>query len=207
MKRSMKATGIMIMLIASCSLSISAQRGMRGMPDSTWMKRPGRDMGMRQMRPPQEKGDSMFMKHMHGDYMGNQFRGGMRGMGPGTDFMRHPGDYNYMRGMRDMREFGNDRYGMRGREFQSDRFGTRPPANGMMRIGSLPGLTDKQKADITALREKQFADMKKMREEFASKMQAMRDDNMKKITNLLTDEQKKQLEAPHGESKPLPKTK
>ena len=178
MKNSIKITGLMLMLVAVCSFSLNAQRGMRGMSDSTRMNRPGREMGMRQMMPPQAKGDSLFMKQRLGD-----FRGGMRGMGPGPAFgMRHAGR-NDMRGMR---------------EFQGDRFGMRPQFDGMMRIEFLPGLTDKQIADIAVLRVKQQSEMKKLRDEFSAKMQALREDQRKKITNLLTEEQKKQLETARG---------
>jgi hypothetical protein len=191
MKNSIKVTGIMLVLVAVCSFSLNAQRGMRGMPDSTRMNRPGREMGMRQMMPPMAKRDSLFMKQMRGD-----FRGGMRGMGSGPGFRMQPGDRN---GMRGMREFSGNRYGMRGRsEFQGDRFGMSPQFDGMMRIEFLPGLTDKQIADIAVLRVKQHSEMKKLRDEFATKMQAMREDQRKKITNLLTDEQKKQLETARG---------
>ena len=177
MKNSIKVAGVMLML-AVCSFSLNAQRGMRGMSDSTRMNRPGREMGMRQMMPPMAKGDSLFMKQMRGN-----FRGDMRGMGHGSEFgMRHAGRND----MRDMREF------------QGGRFGMHTQFGGMIGIEFLPGLTDKQIADIAVLRVKQQSEMKKMREDFVSKMQALREDQRKKITNLLTEEQKKQLETARG---------
>jgi hypothetical protein len=195
MKSLIRITGVVLMFAAS-TFSSDAQRGMRGMPDSTRINRPGREMGMMRMMTPPMKGDSLFMKRMQRDYMANQFRGGMRGMGPGQGFMMHPGD-RY--GMRGMRNFQGGRNGMRGmREFPGDRFGTRPPFHEMMRIESLPGLTDKQRTDIAALREKQQAEMKKLREEFTTKMAALREDQKKKIAGLLTDEQKKLLKSKPG---------
>jgi len=201
MKKMVKVTGIMVMLAATCTFSLNAQRGMRGMSDSTRMNMPGREMGMRQMMPPQVKRDSVFLKQMHAN-----FRGGMRGIGPVCGFGMHQGYRNDMRGMRGfqgdrndrrgMRDFPGDRFGMRGmRDFSADRFGMRSAFDGRMRIESLLDLTEKQKTEIAVLRVKQQSEMKKLRDEFTAKMQAMGDDQRKKVTDLLTEDQKKKIES------------
>lgn len=164
------------MLIMAGSLSLNAQRGMRGMrPDSAGMNR----MKMQQRRMPvrMQVHDSMRMEGMrYGMASGRMnYKGraamnpGMRMMGPG---MRRPG------------------------------IGMRQQAPRRI-IENIPDLTEKQKKDIADLRKKQQDEMQKFREEMQGKMQEMRESQRTKIMNLLTPEQKKWFD--DNAQKPLSK--
>ena len=188
MKRTVQLTGILLMLLLACNMSLSAQRGMRGAADTTHMKR----MWM--------ASDTL---HRHG--MGNR-----TWMGPGRidhmrHYMGHRGMYGMGRGMRpdmgfDMRR-GNGpmwRDSISGRQF----------GPGMMMLGSIPNVTEKQKKEITDLMTKQRDEMKKLREEMQTKMKALRDSHRNSVLSILTDEQKKFVESRSEKISPAPgKTK
>ncbi len=204
MKRKVQLTGILLMLILACNMPLSAQRGMRGAADTTRMKhmwmasdslnRHG--MGNRtwmehrrfdQMRPFMGHRNMFGMGMDNGMVMGRGMRPGMgRGMRPGMGF--------------DMRS-GNRP--MLGDSISGRRFGP-----GMMMLGSIPNVTEKQKKEITDLMTKQRDEMKKLREEMQTKMKALRDSQRKSILNILTDEQKRFIESRSENPSPAPaKTK
>ncbi|MFN8239390.1 MAG: hypothetical protein U0X39_01405 [Bacteroidales bacterium] len=117
-----------------------------------------------------------------------------RGAGPGPFGQAHPGFHQP--GFR-QQGFGRGFNGPMFREFH----GTRGPLAGsggqnpfQNYTGNIPGLTDKQKQQISDLRKKQMEDVQKIREESFNKIKAVRDANHKKILDLLTDEQKKAFE-------------
>ncbi len=203
MKRQFKTTGIVLILIIAGNLQLNAQRGMRGMMDTTQMNRPGNRMYSRQFRGAMRNNDTLIMRNMHpGMRAGNienmrRFRapapayGMRRGIRPGQGYgmLPRPGS--------EPGRFGpGPMYGMRGgmNRMPADRPGLRPDGPGMMRINNIPDLTDKQRKEIADLRQKQESEMKKMRDEMTSKMQEMREANRKKILDLLTDEQKKSID-------------
>jgi hypothetical protein len=182
-------TGMLLMLLIAGNTSLNAQRGMRGGMDSTRMNRPGRDMGLRQMRSPGQKGDSLNMIRMHQRFTPVPGHNTIRGMGSGRDAMR---------GMVPCYQYGMNRqarFGMRGMgpapEFQ---MGIRPYRPEKNMIGVIPNLTDKQKTEIAALRQQQRNEMKKFNEEISGKIQTMREEHRKEIMGLLSDEQKKLVE-------------
>jgi Spy/CpxP family protein refolding chaperone len=160
MKSSIKTAGIMLMLVVACSLSVNAQRGMRGAPDSLRMNRPMPGYGRNQPV-------CNCMRDM----------GGMRGMGN----MRGMGS---MRGMGDMKGMGDMR-GMRG-----DHFGMRPPMDGRMRIESLDltekqktdiaALREKQQAEMKKLKDDFSVKMQALREEQRKKVTDLLTDEQKK---------------------------
>lgn len=59
----------------------------------------------------------------------------------------------------------------------------------------IPGLTDKQKEDISDLRFKQQQEMQKFREEITEKMRTLRESHRKKMMDILDEEQKKWFES------------
>ena len=176
------------MLLLTGSLSLNAQRGMRGMrPDTARMSR--MKMEQRQMPMRIQNTDSLRMGGMrYGMAPGHM--NNMRGwaMNPGMRFGMAPGRMYYRDhwamspGMRMMRP-GMGRSGM----------GMRPQAPGRI-IDNIPGLTDKQKKDIADLRQKQQAEMQKFREEMQGKMKEMRESQRTKVMNLLTPDPKKWFE-------------
>lgn len=179
MKRVVKLTATALILIMAGSFSLNAQRGTRGVTDSTRTH-------MMRMNP-----DSIRRPGMRG--MMNPH--GMQGMQPGRGF-----DRNERGG-----QFANGRQpGMTGRGIQrgqTDRQGREfgPSARGGRGIerlvaGSLPNVTEKQKKDLADLKLKQQDEMKKFRDEMQTKMQAMREAHKNSMMSLLTEEQKKFIE-------------
>jgi hypothetical protein len=191
MKRLIRITGILLIMLIAGSLLLHAQRGMRGMMDTTRMTRQGNRMYERQPMGPPRSGDSLMIRDMrrfngpppaYGMRRGMR-RGNMYGPGPGASFGRRgfaPGPM----------------YGMRGgtNRMPAYRPANRPYGPAMMRIENIPNLTDKQKKDIADLREKDKAEMQKLRQETTAKIQTMKENNRKKLLDLLTDEQKKFIE-------------
>jgi len=164
MKNSGKIAGMLLMLFIAGSLSLSAQRGMRGMrPDSATMNRMERmqSSGMA-MRPGMGR---MNIEATPPYVMRHQRQG-----------FNQPG----MRGMRGQ--------GMGGRQFTPGMQGRSP------QIYNIPNLTDKQKKDIADLRGKQQAEMEKLRIDMQSKMKELRDSHQEKVMSILNEEQKKWLE-------------
>lgn len=178
MKYIEKITVAAIFVLAAGSLSLSAQRGMRGMrSDSVKIKRPSVEMIHRPdslrrwMMGPNVmhiERDSMFRQRSP---MHNMQRPDRFGMGPGT-FMWHraPGiAYHRM-------------YDYPGMRYRSHRIGG---------LDNIPGLTDDQKKKIEELRKNNQSDMQKFQEDMQSKMKEMRSSQRSKLRDLLTDEQKK----------------
>lgn len=165
------------MLVAG-TLSLSAQRGMRGMrTDTSRIRRP--DLGMMQRTDSLRRGmlgrDDMRMRmhdmpfHRFPRYgMSRPFRygigpaPGMRGHAPGMRF-------------RGMDEFPRMRRGFSG---------IRAPEE-------IPGLTDDQRKKIEELQQQQRTEMQKLRDEMQNNISEMRDSHRSKLMDILTDEQKK----------------
>lgn len=143
---------------------------------------------------------------------------GMRGMmadsvrmgrkGDNNMHMRHIAMYPPQRGYR-MSPYMNRNPGYGFKDgFRADTVnypGFGPRRHGLMRLETIPNLTDKQKKDITDLQLKHRTEMEKFREETAATVKSMRDTNMKKIMDLLSDEQKKYLEENSPGSPPVKK--
>ena len=197
MKTTVKLTGILLMLMLVCNLSLNGQRGMQGMPDNTGMnrmrmtsdtlQRHARGMRpdtlrMRGMRPQMGPGRMAPIGQFYGQHQMYGMRGGM-GMGPGMD--------RGMRGLMVPGPMGGMRRGMG----NNDRNGWGPMNAGRLMMESIPNVTEKQKQEIADLRLKQQDEMKKFREEMVAKMQTMRETHRKNMLNILTDEQKKFLES------------
>lgn len=182
MKRKVQLAGILLMLLLSCSISLSAQGGMKHPADTTRMghMRMASDTTHRKFM-----NDRPFPGPGRMDNM-RYFRGGhnMYGMGHG---MRQ--DYGMRRG-----------YGPMQRDSISHRqFG---PAG--MILGSIPNVTEAQKKQITDLMTKHQTEVKKLKEEMQTKMQALRDSHRKSVLNILTDEQKKFVESREKNNSPAP---
>jgi len=197
MKNTMKIAGILLMLIMAGSLSLNAQRGMRGMrPDSAGMNR--MKMQQRQMPMRMQNPDSMRTGGMRYGMAPGRMNN-MRGwaMNPGMRYGMAPGRMNYMGhwGM-------NPGMRMMGPGMRRPEMGMRHQAPERI-IENIPGLTDKQKKDIADLRQKQQDEMQKFREEMQGKMQEMRESQRTKVMDLLTPEQKKWFE--ENTPKPLAK--
>jgi predicted small secreted protein len=186
MKRTVQLTGILLMLLLACSMSLSAQRGMRGAADTTHMKHMW--MASDTLRR-HGMGNRTWMERGRMDHM-RQFTGhrNMYGMG-----MRPGMGFDMSRGNRPM--WGDS---ISGRQF----------GPGMMMLGSIPNVTEKQKKEITDLMTKQRDEMKKLREEMQTRMKALRDSHRKSILSVLTDEQKKFIDSRSENIYPAPgKTK
>jgi hypothetical protein len=200
MKRTVRTTGIVIMLLLACNITINAQRGMRGVVDSTRINsarmgtynfhRQGMGTGT----------DSLWIKGMRHGKGFDHFYGSRQ-------FMRHPGMYGMGPGMRGGMGRGS-MAGFRGGMRPVDRMGSGQRGPGMLMLESIPNVTEKQKKDIADLQKKQTEEMKKFREDMSAKMQAMRESHRQNILNILTDEQKKFLESKNVKVKSVPeKTK
>lgn len=204
MKRIEKITGILLMLLIAGSVSLSAQRGMRGMMDSTRMDRMKMGPGMGRMQNGMGP-DSVMMKKMHQDMMMNMGAGmGMGRMGQRGQSMNRQPMQRMGRGMGRL-----DRSSIRGGMGQMpiNDMGMRPMGPmgpERMIMESLPNVTEKQKKDMADLRLQQQEDMKKMREEMIAKMKTMRDSHQAKMLELLTPEQKKFIEEKSGKTLSAP---
>lgn len=191
MKIQLKIRLVLLLLLAAGSISLFAQRGMRGMGrDSTRMGR----MHMHRMMPDQDSTKSGRMDHGMG-------RLRMPVMPPFMDPMWRfhrsyqygswPWMYRWMPG-----------HGMWHHGITRD-FGWR---QGPGMLDRIPNLTDKQKKEISDLRQKHRDEMENLRTDMQKRMKEMRDSHRKAIMNILTDEQKKWFEENTPESKEQPLT-
>ena len=185
MKRIVKLTGMLLMLILACNLSLNAQRGMRGTMDSARINR------MKMSTDTIRRYSECKMMHPYG----------MRGMRPGSGFgqMERGGRFPDHLRNKSLRHdsFAAGRTGVRG----SVKGGRGP---GEYMLGSIPNVTEKQKKDIADLKLKQQAEMKKLREEMSSKMLSIRDSHKKSMMSILTDEQKKFIESKQPKANTAP---
>jgi hypothetical protein len=205
MKNMERITVTLLVLLVTGSLSLNAQRGMRGMrSDTTRMNRPGMEqipkdrmmpapdlmqMGMmhRGMRRMQMNNMPPFMGPMFGM---NQPGPGERRFGPEGRGSKPEGTFPEAVGRGPDRDMMNRDRGMmppRMIPFQ----GMRGDAPGLPFFENIPNLTDKQKQDIEELSKKQQNEMEKFRTEMQEKMKAIRESQRAKVMGLLTDEQKK----------------
>jgi hypothetical protein len=200
MKRLVKISGMILVIMIAAAGNISAQRGMMGMrgmgrPDTTRLRR----MEHMQMRGDSTRGQRGFgqLPWYWGGIMSQPFNGMRRGSGMGLGFGMQPGMMRVKPGMMQGRiGIMQGRPGMmQGRTgMMQGRPGMRRARPGMPNIESIPNLTEKQKQDINSLRQKQQDEMKKFRDDTQVKMEAMRKANREKILNLLNGEQKKYFE-------------
>jgi hypothetical protein len=175
-----KITITLFVLLAAGSLSLSAQRGMRGMrADTSRMKRPV----MEQMHRIMQENDSVKMGMMGRDMMRMRMH-----------VMRPP--------MFPMHDMWGPAPGMRYRGMY-DLPGMRHGLPGMRAMDNIPNLTDSQKKEIEDMMQKQQSEMQKFRNEMQEKMKEMRESHRSKLIDLLTDEQKKWFD--ENSSKPQDK--
>jgi hypothetical protein len=190
MKKMVKTTGIVLMLLMAGTLALTAQQNRRGMRmDTTRMHRmmmnPG-NMPLMMNNP-----DSMPM------------RGMQKGMGRGRNMDRMQRGICQCPMMKGMMPHGMD--------MQRHGFGMDPGMQGMMHqrmiLDNIPDLTDKQKKDIAVMRIDQQTEMKKFRDEMQSKMKAIHETQKANIEKLLTPDQKKWLDenSPEPEKAPAKK--
>lgn len=177
MRRSIKFTGILLMLIMAGNGYLQAQRGMGGMRmmrDTATLSGPGMRNDFRQQAPPYR-------------FDRRPMYGWGRGFGP----MGWHGPNGYVRP--GMRRIGPGNFG--GMHRFGPAFRPQAPGQGIRSVDNIPDLTDKQKKEIADLRQKQQEEMTKFREEMNTKMKSLRDEHRKKVMDLLTDEQKKFFES------------
>lgn len=211
MKRTKQIIALTLMFLITGAGSVYAQRGVRGLLDTTRLSRTGTRMDFNQPRSERQDTDSLFR------------RGIRRGMGPGN---LYPG-----RVMRDMPMYGMRRGfypGIQGPYGRGSLWMDRMPAGrgrierpdpGRSYYGKpypgrpyydrpsserrwserpyydrIPGLTENQRKEINDLRQKQQEEMSKFREENLKKMEKIREQHRQKIMDLLTPEQKKVFE-------------
>jgi hypothetical protein len=186
MKRNLKFTGILLMLLIAGNISISAQRGNRSGAD---IKSPDR-MTM--------SADTLKRHKMY-----DRAWAGPSRMDHMQRFNNDHGMYGMGRGMGPGRRFGMGReFGPMGREFgpnRRDSISGRQSGPGRMMLESIPNVTEKQKKEISDLMVKQREEMTKFRNEMQAKMKEMRESHRNSMLNILTDEQKKFIE--QGSSK------
>jgi Spy/CpxP family protein refolding chaperone len=193
MKVTIKATAILLLLLAAGPSALTAQQGKESMKmDTSSMSRMhGMHRGM--VHEWGTRPDSMNMK----------MRGMRQGMGPGTmpwrigmwpgmmpgylwGMCQCPMMYGMMRPQPGMRDY----WYSRGRMMP----GMGGPMSGGRIMDNIPNLTDKQKKEISDLRQKQHADMKKAMEEMRTKIKSIRESGKSDIEKLLTPDQKKWLD-------------
>ena len=215
MKNSGKIAGMLLMLFIAGNLSVSGQRGMRGMrPDSAGMGR--MRMDQRQMPMMMQNHDSLRMggmRHGMGPMQMNRMDRlmcpmcMMDNMNPVRGRDQFPGMGRMGRGM-GMMSPGMGRspmhQGMQQQGMGMNRGpGFRQQAPGMRAMENIPNLTDKQKKDIADLKGKQQAEMEKLRIDMQSRMREIREAHRVKVMSILTDDQKKWVE--ENTPKPLNK--
>lgn len=180
MKSSCKILVILVLILTAGSLSLSAQRNMRGMKaDSA-----GMSMHRMQMHRSMQGPDSLMRERMD-RRMGHMQMPMCPCMEPMWGMHRRfPQEREWGMRMPEPRMRHSGMYGDRG----PDRFGF-----GMRMYDNIPNLSDKQKKEIADLRQKQHEEMQNLRNDMQKKMQDMRKAHMEKFRSLLTDEQKKWL--------------
>lgn len=182
MKSARKISVILLMLLTAGSLSLNAQRSMRGMRTDTTGTKMQR---MGQMQMP-----------MHG-MMQNPDSSHMRMMGRGMGHMGPMWPMGRMFGMHRMAPFGPPTgMGMWRRPYMmfpgmNAGPGMRGGGMGMRFLDNIPNLTDKQKKDIADLKQKQQDEMQKFRSDMQARTKEMRESYRSKLRGLLNDEQKK----------------
>jgi hypothetical protein len=167
-----------IFVLSAGTLSLNAQRGMRGMrPDSMRINRPSVDM----MQRPDSLRRGMMARDMMPLNRENMYRGRipMYYMPGSGRFGMRPGNYMWRQapGIRNPRMY--DYPPMR---YWSPRMGI---------LDNIPGLTDDQKKKMEELRKNNQADMQKFKEDMQNKIKEMRSSQRSKLRDLLNDEQKK----------------
>lgn len=192
MKSKGKIAGIMLALLVTGSFTLLAQRGMRGAMDSVRMSRPGRGSDLRSDEDRQRGADLIRMRgmrHFYGFYNVNPWRRGMwdmpfYGMRRGMPPMPFGRNIDSLMVDRIRREWNRPDRPYFEREWIERPYNER-----------IPGLTDKQKEDISDLRFKQQQEMQKFREEITEKMRTLRESHRKKMMDILDEEQKKWFES------------
>jgi hypothetical protein len=206
MKRFLKLTGLLLMLLMVGNGCRYAHRGIKGMINHNRMSQQSARIDSRQMRGmgPGQMGPNM-MRGM---------RGGI-GMGPGRigrmgQMMGRPG-MNGMRGFMPRGPMSGIRGGHGANLMHGIRRGVGPnpfiwqgPMGPGRMIDRIPNLTDKQKKEIADLRQAQQSEMKKFMDDVSAKMKSLRESDRNKMLNLLTDEQKKFVESRSGNINPSP---
>ncbi|GEM_PF-4808576 len=192
MKRIGKIKVVVLLIMAAGSMMAIAQPGRRGiMPDSSRMERMHRHRMM-------QDSDTL----MKGEFEHRLARHRMPPMCPGMDYMwgrfghphyqMWPGPGAWHHDPRAGRQWMPGDEWMRG-------YG---PWTGIME--TVPGLTEKQRKEISELRQKQRQEMQEFRADIQKKTREMREATRTKIMNVLTDEQKKWVEKNLPELPALP---
>ena len=206
----MKSTGkilvMTLMLLMTGAGGIYAQRGVRGLLDTTRLGRAGTRMDLNQPLGERSRTDSLYMRGIRRGmgpmdiYPGRGMRkmpmyGMRRGFYPGIQgpYGRGPLWMDRMQPGRDRIErpdIGRRNYGRPYLEEPSaERWRSETPY-----YGRIPGLTEQQRKEIDELRQKQQEEMRKFREENLKKMEKIREEHRQNVMNLLTPEQKKVFE-------------
>lgn len=207
MKNTIKIAGMLIIILLT-GLNLEAQRGRGFRSDTVFIKNSHDSIRMQMIqRRMAMNGDSLNWRMRHSDRRMPDMAPGSYGRGYGE--WRNADMYR-----KDMRadNFRNQRAG-RGMRTQPDFYGNfgerrgpgmmaygrsmeqmRQNTPGRMIMGSMPGVTAKQKEELVKLNEKQREEMKNLREKQQEAVQSLREDHRKKVMNILTDEQKKWLE-------------
>jgi hypothetical protein len=179
MKRSGKLMGLLLLLLIAGNGSLSAQRGMRGMTDSTRMNR----TGMGKMNRMDLFIGPERMNGMRGNHMQVPMHG-MRGMDRMAPM--HRMGSQQMTGTMDINRMNQGAGPFR------------------LMMESMPDVTEKQKKDMADLMQKQQAEMKKMKEEISARMKSMRENHRNQMMGILTPEQKKFIESKNGNDNKVP---
>lgn len=177
MKYLVKIVIIPLVLLTAGSLSLVAQRGIRGVrPDSSRLRKPALEMMKRtdSVRPGMTDRDfwRMRMRAMP------PYRLPMHGMHRSFRYYRRPGAY-----------FWGPAPGMRFRGMD-DFPSMRRNMPGIRALNNIPGLTDDQKRKIDELLQQQRSEMQKLREDMNDEIKELRGSHRSKLRDLLTDEQK-----------------
>jgi len=150
MKRNVKIVGILLMLFMAGSVTLSAQRGMRGMMDSTRMDRMKMGPGYGRMQNG-NRPDSMMMKRMK--------QGMRRGMRHGAGFDMRRGMGQMPMNGRGMRPMGPERMIMESVPNVTEK-----------QKKDIADLRLKQQDEMKKMRDEMMAKMKTIRESQRAKM-------------------------------------
>jgi len=202
---------ITLMLLLTGAGGIYAQRGVRGLLDTTRLGRAGTRMDLNQPRGESAGTDSLRMRGIsrgmdpryfyphrgirqmpmygmrRGFYPGIQ---GPYGRGPLWMDRMHPGQDRIDRPDIGRLYFGRPYFGRPYYDGPSaERWRSETPY-----YGRIPGLTEQQRKEIGELRQKQQEEMRKFREENFKNIEKIREEHRQKVMELLTPEQKKVFE-------------
>lgn len=193
MKNTGRILGILLLLAIAGNGSLSAQRGMRGMRETTRADSLRAGMNDRRMRNMDRRADSLRMRDIREPFSSLRMRDVRRGINTPRIWRMQPGQMRGMRGIRQMPPRFNMRRGTL--NIPADPRGRSLMDRNRRGVDSTLNFTEEQKKEIADLRKQQQDEMNILREEMSEKIRILREKQRDMLLEKLTDEQKKAFES------------